>query len=262
MTLRRFSSRVIQRFSPQGGDEIGFVQAGRVLPSQFLIQYFDMLITRLETMMTRAGTIIMTHETSEPDGWLFLNGQQVDERLYPNLAAIYESSGGLVTLPDMSNRIPMGAGSLVSLNATAGVSEITLTIPQLPRFTPEVIDMMHTHGAIDRGHGHGLQIDSHTHGGLEDFANHTHEYASAGTIDVDAGSGATAAAPPAGETAGVTGGGDLDVAEAEVNGTVMPSQADIRVSMAKSNISIAEIGEGQSVNILNPVRGINFLVKT
>lgn len=280
-------SRNIPSVAPRGDTEIGTVRGGnKVFISREFLRWLDGLRFRLQDTVTRAGTIIMTHETGEPDGWLVLNGQQVTERLYPRLAAIYGATGGIVTLPDMTNLLPMGAGSLVGNNETAGVSEITLSTEQMPRHSHPTIDQGHNHGAVDRGHEHSLQLDSHGHeataeerAGFEHShglpsTTHTHtngvrestgNQLAAGTdypnfVLRDVGGSSIGF----GETETATTALDIAVTieDAEVNGTVSPSHADICVHKAMSNITIEEVGDGASIGILNPVRGFYYWVKT
>lgn len=303
MTLadRRYRSRKVPRFSPSGDDQIGNLSGGGVVASRLLLDWFDMVAIRLENMMTRAGSVIMTHEAGEPEGWLLLNGQQVTERLYPRLAAIYGATDGMVTLPDMSNRLAMGAGSLVALNDTAGVSEITLTTEQMPRHNHPVIDPGHLHGAEDRGHIHDRQDDSHKHTGEEADQGNQHKHSLEGvdhahttsqtdhvhanglgfTVDNQLAAGADHPRPVLADTGGEQANITIDdsalgsletgepvdpleivVSEAETFGTNMSGCADIRVHKSKSNISTDAVGDNASINILNPVRGFNFLVKT
>lgn len=281
LASRRFRSQRVPRFSPSGDDQIGTVRNGGVVATRLMLDWFDMVAVRLEGMMTRSGTIIATHEQGEPDGWLQLNGQKVSARLYPKLAEIYGQADDLVTLPDMTNRLMMGAGSFVALNKTAGSSEINLNVSQLPSHGHPVADNGHFHGAEDRGHTHGLVMDSHTHEATE-TAGEEHVHGLSGTEhdhggsarrgdqNVAAGSerfdiieqrtdqniiGATQTDPA--NTAL-----SIDVSEAEVTGTIQPSRANIRIHKSQSNISVGETGDGADINVLNPVLGFNFLVKT
>lgn len=61
-----------------------------------------------------------------PDGWLPCDGRAISRTVYPELFAVigtaYGTGDGSTTfnLPDFRNRMPIGAGSLYSLNSTGG----------------------------------------------------------------------------------------------------------------------------------------------
>lgn len=276
MTLR---SKKVVSFSPRG--IIGHLtERKEVLLSNPFRQYLDQFRFRIENMAEPAGTVKMSFAATEPEGWFFLNGQTVDERLYPDLAEIFGAAGGIITLPDYTDRIAMGAGSIVALNDTAGAETVTLTRTEMPRHNHGVTDPGHTHGAIDRGHDHGLQLDRHTHDATEaEGEEHTH-----GITDPGHAHSETTFADPANAQAGVsvrsaTSGGTtgsattgitidtptdplvLEVSAAEVSGTVLRSRADIRVHKSKTGIETVEDGDGKPFSIIPPVFGVNWLVK-
>jgi len=163
----------------------------------------------------------------------------------------------------------------------SGASTATLTVEQMPRHSHAITDLGHTHGASDRGHSHDLQMDSHTHEAQEDPDNkHTHAINDPGHFHGDvsvrggrvSGSGANRY-QPGGNTATTTETTGIVIEEspdditlivdsAEVSGSALMSSADIRVHKARSNISIDDNGDGASFSILNPVFGVNYLVKT
>lgn len=272
--------KTIPGFAPRGDEVIGTTRNGQgVTISQEFWRWLSLLATRLQNNVAAAGTIQMTAAAVEPEGWLFLNGQTVDANLYPDLEGIFGSSGGIITLPDYSNRIAMGAGETVALNGTAGAATVTLTRNEMPKHNHGVSDPGHLHGAVDRGHGHGLQLDSHTHEGT--FADHTHDVTTSNhahsivpTIEIAVQSG-TGTSVAQRDTPGTTGnaGGEtivstgpsadgLSIDQAEVTGTVIKSQADIRVHKAKTGITTLDDGEGQPFSIIPPVFGVNWMVKT
>jgi microcystin-dependent protein len=293
MTLR---SKKIVSFSPRG--IIGHLtERKEVLPSNPFRQYLDQFRFRIENMAEPAGTVKMSFVATEPEGWFFLNGQTVDERLYPDLAEIFGAVGGIITLPDYAGRIAMGAGSIVALNGTAGAETVTLTREEMPRHNHGVTDPGHTHGALDRGHTHGLQLDSHTHTVEEGPDNkHTHDVTDAGHshgitdpghnhvgsvgetantaqsgADADSPLDSTVTANMTGisidsATTGLTVGESTDpmefiVSSDEVTGSVLKSRADIRVHKSKTGIETVEDGDGKPFSIIPPVFGVNWLVK-
>lgn len=100
------------------------------------------------------GVMFMWPSAVAPTGYLLMQGQQVDAATYPKLATLLGQVGGMVTIPDMRDRFPVGAGPTMALGATGGASSVTLTTATMPS---------HAHGgttgARDRSqiHGHNLQ---------------------------------------------------------------------------------------------------------
>lgn len=101
------------------------------------------------------GAFMLWPTAIAPLNWLLMVGQQVDAALYPKLATLLGQSGGLVTIPDMRDFFPVGAGAS-PLGATGGAASVKLTGAQ----------------SGERGHNHsGLtgardraQVHSHTGG--------------------------------------------------------------------------------------------------
>jgi microcystin-dependent protein len=77
------------------------------------------------------GAFMMWLTAITPVNWLFMNGQQVDAGLYPKLAALLGQVAGKVTIPDMRDVFPAGAGPTMALGATGGAAAVALTEAQL-----------------------------------------------------------------------------------------------------------------------------------
>lgn len=296
MASRRFRSRKVPRFSPSGDDQIGEVRGSVVFMNRVFREWLDMVAVRLENLITPIGTLQMTTLAEEPEGWLFYNGQQVDGRKYRALGEKLGQTGDIITLPDYRDRIAMGAGNIVALGGFAGAAQVVLTVEQLARHAHPIIDLGHKHAAIDRGHTHDLHIDSHSHEAGEDPAakhvhgitdpghahgspNHLHGGGASFTAgnELAAGSDHPRAEPAntgsagvviTSNTTGITGTGeataDLEiiVEDAEINGTASAGRSDIRVHDAKTGISMATEGDNAPIDIVPPVFGINWMVKT
>lgn len=293
--------KTIPGFAPRGDEVIGNTRQGQpVTISQEFWRWLSLLATRLQSNVEAPGTIQMTAAATEPEGWLFLNGQSVDANLYPDLEGIFGATAGIITLPDYSGRIAMGAGAIVDLNGTAGAETVTLTRNEMPKHNHGVSDPGHLHAAIDRGHSHDLQLDSHAHEvtevegqehvhGITDPGHshgitdpgHVHgdtadvtanNYVTDGSdrelaIDQNTGSATTgitvnSAATGITETDESTTDLSLVASDAEVTGAVSKSQADIRVHKARTGITTLDDGEGQPFSIIPPVFGVNYMVKT
>lgn len=97
------------------------------------------------------GAIMMWATAAAPTNWLLLNGAQVAATDYPKLALVLPPSGGLITLPNMVQRFPVGAGDVPevpgahALGGTGGAATVALTTGEIPA---------HNHPVTDPGHAH------------------------------------------------------------------------------------------------------------
>lgn len=113
------------------------------------------------------GTVKMSRAASAIPGWLFMDGSAFDGAAYPELVALL----GGTTLPNMTNRFPLGG---LFVGATGGSQFLT----------------PHSH---EHEHNHAFTHDTHAHG-----------IDPAGSVEVQAGTGATVA------NAGHAHGGSTD----------------------------------------------------
>lgn len=89
------------------------------------------------------GAMMFWPAPSLPSGFLIANGQAVDRVTYASLFALYGTSHGAgngtttFNLPNMENRLPMGASAGKGAGSTGGATDnkIVLTVPQLPAHT-------------------------------------------------------------------------------------------------------------------------------
>jgi microcystin-dependent protein len=100
------------------------------------------------------GAMTMWPSGVSPSGWLLCQGQQVDAATYPKLDAVLGSSAGKITLPDMRDVFPVGAGATMPLGQRGGAAAVALSVAQLPS---------HNHtgltGARDRSQSHAHSIN-------------------------------------------------------------------------------------------------------
>jgi len=112
-----------------------------------------------------AGTIIAFAASAVPNGWLSCDGSSVTTASYPTLFAViaysYGGSGASFTLPDLRNRVPIGAGTGTgltarSLAATGGAATVTLTAGEsgLASHSHTVTETPHTHTISETAHSH------------------------------------------------------------------------------------------------------------
>lgn len=110
------------------------------------------------------GEIKMYGGSSAPSLWLLCNGSAVSRSTYSDLFAVVGTSFGAgdgsttFNLPDFSDRVPMGGGSL---GAQGGANSVTLTEANLAAHTHT--GPSHTH-TINHDHPAGTtSSDTHTH---------------------------------------------------------------------------------------------------
>lgn len=101
-----------------------------------------------------AGSMVMWPGPVAPAGWALMKpATTVPAAANPGLAAIFGQTGGQVTIPDMTDLFPVGAGA-TPLGQTSGSSSITITIDQMPNHAhPDNIGV-----AAGGSHGHTLDI--------------------------------------------------------------------------------------------------------
>lgn len=90
----------------------------------------DVLVRQLQGRLKtidQPGTMALYFGGQIPAGYALLNGQQVDAAQNPTLAGIFGQASGQVTLPDMRDRFPVGAGLGYALGAVGGENTHPLT---------------------------------------------------------------------------------------------------------------------------------------
>lgn len=87
--------------------------------------------------------------------------------------------GSTITMFDLRDRVPVGAGISYDVGDAFGEATHMLTPGELPVIAPNLTDPGHTHGIDDSGHNHGLTQSPHTHAAAS--AAHTH------TVTLDGG---------------------------------------------------------------------------
>ncbi len=99
------------------------------------------------------GAIMAYGAASAPTGWLLCDGSAVSRTTYSGLFGVigttYGSGNGTTTfnVPTTANNIPIGAGSIAALGASAGSATHTISSSELPTHN-------HTINITDPGHAH------------------------------------------------------------------------------------------------------------
>lgn len=104
------------------------------------------------------GASMMWLGATAPSGWLLEDGSSYSKFTYPALFLVlgytYGGSGNNFNVRDMRNKLPIGAGALCALNATAGASTVAIATANLPAHSHPVTDPGHVHVLHDPGHVH------------------------------------------------------------------------------------------------------------
>jgi hypothetical protein len=171
------------------------------------------------------GDILMTTKNKTDLAWLLCNGGTFSAVTYPALNTYL----GSTTLPNLTNFIPMGAGSTVALGATAGS-------------TTSAGLLAHVHGS---GGGHTHTSAAHVHGS---GGPHTHTY-NTGSLTAGFGSGGLSAdnSNPSTST-GSTDPGNTASTTPGASGSTDPGNT-------------ASAGAGSSFSVLNPVMGVYWWIR-
>lgn len=188
-----------------------------------------------------AGAQMWWGAVEAPLGWLICDGSTYSKAAYPalflNVGYAFGGSGDNFLVPDYRDRILMGAGTLVALGAQAGAAEVALTEANLAA---------HDHGVTDPGHTHAFTGAPHTHTVTDPGHNHTGGVAGNMT---SAAAGAAAGFDAASTGTATTG---LTVNSATAGGTNANAMTGLTVNSA---------GSGEAFSILNPVFGVNVIIK-
>lgn len=102
------------------------------------------------------GALVLWAVAAPPVGWLICNGQSVSATAYPKLAALLGAPGGNVTLPDLRDRVPVGASAARPVGTPGGEATHLITTAELPAHThPDNIAYAgagaHSHNAPTNG---------------------------------------------------------------------------------------------------------------
>lgn len=204
------------------------------------------------------GALMLWPTDIAPTGWLLCKGAQVNAATYPKLAAVLGSAAGVITLPDFTDRFPIGTGASPVLDA-GGANAVAIDVTQLPAHSHVVTDPTHTHSEQATGyHGHSLSISN------ANVVDPAHAFAVAG--------GVVALWPPAGPYQQVGGqhipGSTADSWHGEGGshghiGSVAVGDGDHThvINPAGSGISIQNTGAGATHENRPAFRAINFIIR-
>lgn len=221
-------------------------------------------VTSETNSQTPAGIILPYGGAVEPTGWLLCDGRAVSRvdyaLLFTAIGTAYGAGDGVNTfnLPDLADKTAMGAGTLVPRGATAGVDSITIAEANLPSHTHVVTDAGHTHIFTGDTHNHAVTDPGHIHTVTDPGHIHTDNI-----VKSDAGTEYVNAAGDKGTTAAATSSGatGVSVDNATTGVSVDNATSTGTNSTAATGISLGNTGSGDSLSVLNPVVGVNWLIK-
>lgn len=223
------------------------------------------------------GDIKMAGYSAPEAGWLLANGQAVSRTAYAALFAKIGTTFGIgdgantFNVPDLADRMPMGAGSTYPLGVQGGAADYVLTMANIPAHTHTIA---HTH---DFSHGHGASASATNTDHLHYFdtgysGGHGHTYTrSTGASYPGQGGGANDALRNAFGTFGT--GGDGGHSHAGWTGAMNQNASHSHtITVNNFNGSTGGASNGNSgstgqaaptaVPTLPPYVGVTFLIKT
>ena len=207
------------------------------------------------------GAVTMFAGAAAPANWLICDGRSLStaapyDKLFAVLQYAFGGSGANFNLPNLTNRFPMGGGTLA---ATGGEATHVLAYGEMPAHQHNVPDpqhyhnisqgsIQHTHAANQNPHSHSANQDAHSHGGV---------LVSGGTFAF--GSPAFTAQP--GRTDTQQPAVHIDTQQPVVN-IGANSTGITNTDYGATGISVTDVqGGGAAHNNLPPYVALNFIVR-
>jgi microcystin-dependent protein len=215
---------------------------GTLTPTQMAAEWLDIFLDFVggDTHMFPVGSIMEFAGTTQPDGWFFCNGGDIDREDYAALFAVIGTTYGVgdgsttFNIPDLRRRGPIGLDEedtdYDNIGTMAGSEDVTLTTSQIPA---------HTH--IQDSHNHNQNSHNHT----QNAHNHT----------VDGGINAAS---------GAVGRSLIAVNLGSNNTVTRDATATNQAAVATNQATVAtnqNTGGGQSHTNMQPYIILNFIIK-
>lgn len=200
------------------------------------------------------GALMLWPTDVAPGGWLLCKGGQVNAATYPKLALVLGATAGVITLPDFTDRFPVGTGATPVLGV-GGVNAVALATNQLPA---------HNHAVTDPGHLHGTDQQGY----------HAHNFTTSGSDVVDPQHTIATSGGWRGSVANFTGPGAINVPEStavpiygisgshsHVGTTDGQGNHGHNIDVRSTGISIQNTGAGATHENRPAFRAINFIIR-
>jgi microcystin-dependent protein len=213
------------------------------------------------------GSIVTYAANGVPAGFLYCNGTPVSRAVYAALFSVIGTSYGAgdgsstFNLPDLRDRVLLGAGANFSFGQSGGEINHTLNVSELASHGHGVNDGGHDHGINDPGHNHGISDPGHNHNTND--PGHAHNFTAtviASNSSGPGGSGNIGAPPSGGTTQSATTG--IGITNSFVNVSVQANGTGIGVQAHTANLSIQNNGSSAGHNNLQPYLALIHLIKT
>ena len=166
-----------------------------------------------------------------PSTTLLCDGTAVSRTQYSGLFSVigvkFGAGDGSTTfnLPNLQDRVVIGASGTKPAGATGGENSLTLTEAQLPVVTPLLTDPGHTHMVTDPGHAHAQQVVSNN-------------------------------------TAGTAGTQGANAADTTAVGATLGNVTGIGVNSATTGITVAPFGNGDPIDITPKYLALPWVIET
>lgn len=126
-----------------------------------------------EVSMAPIGSIVIWPGDEIPENYLLCDGSFISIAEYPDLYAVigetYGAGSGVVALPDLTARFPLGVSGSHELASTGGAETVTLTEAEMPEHEHSFGSHVHEVGAhthLIPEHTHTQQPHTHSGGSL------------------------------------------------------------------------------------------------
>lgn len=221
------------------GDRVSVLQSGPVM----------LVVGRLTgtDAFTPVGAILPYGGLTAPTNYLLCQGQSLLRASYPALFAVMGTVYGAAdsthfNLPDLRNRLPMGAGGTYGQGTSASGS-VTLSTSNLPGHTHTFSDTSTSAGS----HGHSLSGSVGSGGGH----SHSGDGGSGSRSDLLASGGSSAATPGSGSTS-------FDGSHSHS----MSGSADSAGSHTHDiSGTTSSTGSGSSFTTTGPYQAVNYIIR-
>lgn len=187
------------------------------------------------------GEMAMFPGGAVPDRWMTCTGDAISRSVYSELFDVIGTTWGAgngtttFNIPDMRDKLPMGVlGSVVTdVGDSAGALTHTLSTGEIPSHNHTLTDPGHVHSITDPGHAHRER-----------------QFAGASSFIAGAAGGAN---PTIANGTNTTNTAVLDT---------VSNTTGIGVQSHSTGVSLAAAGGGGAHSILNPVKGVHFMIYT
>lgn len=198
-----------------------------------------------------------------PTNFLLCNGAVYNITDAPQLAAVLGNTyggtaGSTFAVPNVVNRMVVGAGGTYALAGTGGEASHVLSVAELASHAHGVTDPTHNHSINNPAHNHGLPDPGHAHS----IADPAHAHAHNGSY----GYGIGASAPPSplvNTGASNTGGSGtgIGIYAAGTGVTIQAAAQSCSANAVGTGISIQANGSNTAHNNMPPYIAMNMIIR-